>query len=75
MNDDRWGVGERVEAKRRNLLKALVNARKELSENGKVTEELKAWLQALTEEAPDSETKEEAVNFLEMLPDIEGLIT
>ena len=50
-----------------------MNARKELSATGKVTEELKAWLQALTEEAPNSETKEEAVDFLEVLPDIERI--
>ena len=51
LNEDPWGIGERDETQRRNLLKALVSARKELSENGKVAEELKAWLQALTEEA------------------------
>ena len=72
-NVDPWMLGEKQENQRRGLLKALNNARKELSGNGKVSDELKVYIKAIIEAVDASETKEEAKDFLEMLPDIERI--
>ena len=72
-NIDPWKLGEDMENQRRGLLRALNLARKELSEKGKVTDEMKIYLQATIEGVGDSETKEEAIDFLEILPNIERI--
>ena len=51
----------------------LTAARKELTERLQLTEELRKCLATLTEEAPDSETKEEAIVFLINLLNIERI--
>jgi hypothetical protein len=70
---DPWKIGEAEETRRRELAKVLNNARKELSELGKVTEELKRGLKDVLERADESETKEEAKDFIEDLPSIERI--
>jgi hypothetical protein len=49
------------------------SARKELTDNPRLTEELRLALVALVEVAPDSETQEEAIDFLINLTNIERI--
>jgi hypothetical protein len=62
-----------MENQRRGLQKALNLARKALTEDGKVAEEMKIYLQAIIEAVDDSETKEEARDFLTNLPSIDRI--
>ena len=48
-------------------------ARRELSEKGKVAEEMKLYLQATIDGVADSDAKEDAKDFLENLPSIERI--
>ena len=68
-----WDIGEEFETKKRQLSKTLTRARKELTERLQLTEELRKGLAILTEEALDTETKEEAIEFLVNLPNIERI--
>ena len=55
------------------LIKTLRSARRELTDHLRLTEELRIALATLVEEAPESETKEEAVDFLLNLKNIERI--
>jgi hypothetical protein len=46
---------------------------KELSSKGKVTDELKSYLKAMIDKVEETETKEDAKDFLEDLPSIERI--
>ena len=59
--------------KRKKLMKALNGARKELIERTQLTDEMKSVLAHLIEESPESETKEEALEFLFNLPTLERI--
>jgi hypothetical protein len=54
-------------------MKTLRSARRELTDKLQLTEELRPALAALVEEAPESETKEEANDFLVNLKNIERI--
>ena len=54
-------------------MKTLRSARRELTDKLQLTEELRLALAALVEEAPESETKEEAIDFLPNLKNIERI--
>ena len=68
-----WDIGEIEEVQRQKLTKTLRSARKELTDQLHLTEELRIALAALVEEAPESETKEEAIDFLLNLKNIERI--
>ena len=68
-----WDVGKIEEVKRHKLMKTLRSARRELTDKLQLTEELRLALAALIEEAPESETKEEAIDFLLNLKNIERI--
>ena len=69
---DVWQLGEELETKRKQLMKALNNAKK-LTERLQLTEEMKLYLANITKASPDSEAKEEATEFLINLPNIERI--
>jgi hypothetical protein len=54
-------------------MKTLRSARKELTEKLQLTEELRLALAAQVEETPESETKEEAIDFLVNLETVERI--
>jgi hypothetical protein len=70
---DPWKIGEEFEDKRRKAMKTLTAARKELSNYGRVTEELKGLLHRMKEECPESETKAQIEEFLVTTPLIERM--
>jgi hypothetical protein len=59
-----WDIGEAEEIQKDKLKKLLRSARRELIEKRQLTEELKNALAAQVEEAPESDTKEKAIDFL-----------
>ena len=59
-----WDIGEIEEVQRHKLMKTLKSARREPTDKLQLTKELRLALAALVEEAPESETKEEAIDFL-----------
>ena len=68
-----WDIGEIEEVQRQKLMKTLRSARRELTNELRLTEELRIALVTLVEEAPESETKEEAIDFLLNLKNIERI--
>ena len=66
-------IGEIEEVQRQKLMKTLRSARRELTDKLHLTEELRLALAALVEEAPESGTKEEAIDFLLNLKNIERI--
>ena len=68
-----WEIGEAEEVHRYQLMKTLRSARKELTEKLQLTEELRLALAAQVEVAPESEPKEEAIDFLVNLKTVERI--
>ena len=72
-NVDVWQICENEENLRRGLLTALNKARRELSEIGRVTDEMKFYSQATIDGAPNSDAKVSAIDLLENIPTIERI--
>ena len=70
---DPWQLGEGLETQRRHALKILVAARKELSDYGKVAEELKRGLQSINDEYPENDATKQIEEFFETIPIIERM--
>ena len=70
---DPWQRDEEVETQRRHALKILTAARKELSDYGKVAEELKVGLQRLKEEYQKTDSTKQIEELLETIPIIERM--
>ena len=66
-----WKYGEDLETQGRYVLKALNSARKELTDRGKIAEELQDALTKLQEESLPSDASDQLKEFLETAPKVE----